>query len=70
MRLITLVVFAVVTLGVFAALLSTILRAHLAAQRSGTAQGTLAAELIWAAIPCLIVIAAALPAAMLIQHGR
>ena len=67
------VVFGICTLfagGVFIAILLSIWSSRRGADRAPDFRQGMVAELVWAAIPCLIVIAAAIPAAMVIAAAR
>jgi heme/copper-type cytochrome/quinol oxidase subunit 2 len=55
-----------VVAGVFAAMLLSIWSAHRDPVAQITSRQRLAAELVWAAIPCLMVLAAAIPAVIAI----
>jgi len=73
MRVTILMMCALVAAGVFAAILVSVWSSHRKGARPASLRQTLAAELVWAAIPCLIVMAAAIPAAIAILssvHGR
>jgi heme/copper-type cytochrome/quinol oxidase subunit 2 len=62
MRLAILVVCVLITAAVFAAMFGGIWRASRDPSSSQALRRRLATELIWAMIPCLIVVAAATPA--------
>jgi heme/copper-type cytochrome/quinol oxidase subunit 2 len=66
MRLAILTMCSVVTAGVFAAMFLAICSSRRKDSRPPFFRQSLAAELLWAAIPCLIILAAALPAAIAI----
>ena len=73
MRVAILMMCALVAAGVFATILVSIWSSHRQGARPASHRRTLAAELVWAAIPCLMVLAAAVPAAMAVLssvHGR
>ena len=55
---------ALLAAGVFGAVVLATVRAHGTDDRAPCFRQSIVAELVWAAIPCLIVIAAALPAAI------
>jgi hypothetical protein len=57
-------VCALLAAGAFAAMFLTILRAQAASDARPGIRPRLASELLWAALPCLIVIAAVTPAAV------
>ena len=63
MRLVILIVCALVAVGVFATMFVAIWSSHRAASPS---RQSLAVELVWAAIPCLMIIVAAIPAVIAI----
>ena len=65
MRLALLMMCSVVTAGVFAAMFLAIWSSR-KDSRPPFFRQNLAVELVWAAIPCLIVLAAAIPAAIAI----
>ena len=62
MRRIMLILCALIAGGVFAAMFFAIWRSHRRASPAPSYRQSLASELVWAAIPCLIVVAAAFPA--------
>jgi heme/copper-type cytochrome/quinol oxidase subunit 2 len=64
MRLAILMVCSVVTAGVFAAMFLAIWSARRKESHPPSFRQNLAAELVWAAIPCLIILSAAIPAAI------
>lgn len=73
MRVTILLMCALVAAGAFATLLVSIWSSHREGTRPASHRQTLAAELVWAAIPCLMVLVAAIPAAIAIlssAHGR
>jgi heme/copper-type cytochrome/quinol oxidase subunit 2 len=73
MRVALLGVCALLALGVFAAMLLGVGRRHEAPDAQPGARRGLALELVWAVIPCLMVIAAVMPAAIKIletESGR
>jgi heme/copper-type cytochrome/quinol oxidase subunit 2 len=69
-RSVVLALCAVFVAGVFAAIFLSIWSTHGAAGRPRSFPQSLAAELAWAAIPCLMVVAAAIPAVIAILGGR
>jgi heme/copper-type cytochrome/quinol oxidase subunit 2 len=70
MRLVLLGLCSLVAAGVFAVMFLAIWGTRRAAERAPTFGQNLASELVWAAIPCLIVLAAAIPAVMAIVSAR
>ena len=66
MRLALLMMCSVVTAGVFAAMFLAIWSSRRKNSQSPSFRQNLAAELVWAAIPCLIILSAAIPAAIAI----
>lgn len=62
MRLILLALCMLGAVGVFAAILSATWRSHRIAAPSKSSDRSVATELMWAAIPCLMIVAAATPA--------
>lgn len=73
MRLALFGVCALLGAGVFAAMFLAICRAHAAGNAASRIGRTLVREILWAAIPCLTVIAAATPAAikvLLAESGK
>jgi len=66
MRLALLMMCSVVTAGVFAAMFLAIWSSSRKDSRPPFFRQNLAVEVVWAAIPCLIVLAAAIPAAIAI----
>lgn len=66
MRLTILIMCALVAAGVFAAMFLAIWRARRDGSRPGSRRQSLATEFLWAAIPCLMIAAAAMPAAIAI----
>jgi heme/copper-type cytochrome/quinol oxidase subunit 2 len=62
MRLIILMACALVAVGVFTAMFFAIWSSHRAASQAASSDHSLATELVWAAIPCLMIAAAAFPA--------
>ena len=66
MRLAILTMCILVAAGVFAAMVLAIWSSRRNQSRAPTFPQTLASELVWAAIPCLMVLAAAIPATMAI----
>ena len=69
MRLIILILCVLVAVGVFATMFLSIWssRPGDASQRSGRQH--VAAEFVWAAIPCLMIVAAAIPAVIAIASS-
>ena len=70
MRLVVLGLCSLVAAGVFAAMFLAIWGTRRTAERAPTFGQHFASELVWAAIPCLIVLAAAIPAVMAIVSAR
>jgi heme/copper-type cytochrome/quinol oxidase subunit 2 len=73
MRFTLLGVCALFGAGVFASVFLAICRAHAASDAPSRVRRGLARELLWAAIPCLTVIAAVTPAAikiLLAESGK
>jgi heme/copper-type cytochrome/quinol oxidase subunit 2 len=70
MRLVILGMCSVVTIGVFVAMFLSIWSTRGAADRAAAFVQSAASELVWAAIPCLMILAAAIPAVMAIVSGR
>ena len=66
MMLAILMMCSVVTAGVFAAMFLAIWSSRHKDSRPPSFRQNLAVELVWAAIPCLIILAAAIPAAIAI----
>ena len=66
MRLAILMMCSVVTAGVFAAMFLAIWSSRRKDSHPPSFHQNLASELVWAAIPCLIILAAAIPAAIAI----
>ena len=66
MRFVTLGMCALVAAGVFAAMFLSIWSARRDPAAQITSGQGFAAELVWAAIPCLMVLAAAIPAVIAI----
>ena len=64
MRLIILMACVLVAAGVFTAMFFAIWSSHRAASQAASSRHSLATELVWAAIPCLMIVAAAYPAVM------
>ncbi len=62
MRLIVLILCVLVAVGVFATMFLAIWSSRGADLRQPSARQHVAAELVWAAIPCLMIVAAAIPA--------
>lgn len=69
MRLAILTLCTLVSLGVFATMFLSIWSSRRDGTRPPSFRQTLAAELVWAAIPCLMVLAAAIPAALAIASS-
>lgn len=70
MRLVILGVCALLAAGVFAAMFLSIWSTRRATAADTTFRQSLATELVWAAIPCLMMIAAAIPAAIAIASAH
>ena len=72
MRLAILTMCILVAAGVFATMLLSIWSSRRDASHPPSFRQNLAAELVWAAIPCLMIAAAAIPAVIAIssQAGR
>ena len=68
-RSVVLALCAVFVAGVFAAIFLSIWSTHGAAGRPRSFRQSLAAELVWTAIPCLMVLAAAIPAVIAILRA-
>jgi heme/copper-type cytochrome/quinol oxidase subunit 2 len=66
MRLIILTLCALVAVGVFATMFLSIWGSHRSGARQPSTRQNVAAELVWAAIPCLMIVAAAIPAVIAI----
>lgn len=66
MRLVILTMCTLVAVGVFATMFLAIWSSRRDRSGAPTFHQTLASELVWAAIPCLFVLAAAIPATMAI----
>jgi len=66
MRLVVMGMCALVAVGVFAAMFVSIWSTRRAPAASTAFRQSFAAELVWAAIPCLIMLAAAIPAVIAI----
>jgi len=66
MRLVILMVCALVAAGVFATMFLAIWSSHRAAPPAPAFRQSLASELVWAAIPCLMIVVAAIPAVIAI----
>ena len=62
MRLVILGMCALFTIGVFAAMFLSIWSTRRAAPAPTAFRQSLATELVWASIPCLMLLAAAIPA--------
>lgn len=69
MRLIILILCALIAAGVFAVMFFAIWRSHPRASPAASSRRSLAMELVWAAIPCLMIVAAAFPAVIVIAAG-
>jgi heme/copper-type cytochrome/quinol oxidase subunit 2 len=69
MRLVILILCALIAAGVFAVMLFAIWRSHHRASPAASSRQSLAMELVWAAIPCLMIVAAAFPAVIVIAAG-
>jgi heme/copper-type cytochrome/quinol oxidase subunit 2 len=70
MRLVILGVCAVVVAAVFVAMFMSILSTRGAADRAADFEQSVASELMWATIPCLMILAAAIPAVVAIISAR
>jgi heme/copper-type cytochrome/quinol oxidase subunit 2 len=70
MRLVILGMCAIVATGVFVAMFLSIWSTRRAADRAAAFAQSVASELVWAAIPCLMMLAAAIPAVMAIVSAR
>lgn len=66
MRLLILILCALVAAGIFATMFLAIWSSHATASPAPTLRQSLASELVWAAIPCLMIVAAAIPAVIAI----
>jgi cytochrome c oxidase subunit 2 len=66
MRLAILMMCMLVAAGVFATMFLTIWSSRRDGLRSPSFRQNLAAELVWTAIPCLMIVAAAIPAVIAI----
>ena len=64
MRLLIRILCVLVAAGVFATMFLSIWSSRHGGAHDGTARQSVAAELVWAAIPCLMIMAAAIPAVM------
>ncbi len=67
MRLAILTMCILVAAGVFATMLLAIWSSGRDASRSPSLRQSVAAELVWAAIPCLMIAAAAIPAVIAVS---
>jgi heme/copper-type cytochrome/quinol oxidase subunit 2 len=67
MRLSILILCALVAAGVFAVMFFALWRSHRRASPAACSRQSLAMELVWAAIPCLMIVAAAIPAVIAIS---
>ena len=70
MRLVLLMVCMLVAAGVFAVILFQTWSSHRAAALPTSLPRSLAAELLWAAVPCLMLVAAATPAVIAIVKAN
>jgi len=70
MRVVIFGICALVAAGVFATMLLTIWSTSRATDDGHRFRQSAVIEIVWAAIPCLIIIAAALPAAIAIMASR
>jgi heme/copper-type cytochrome/quinol oxidase subunit 2 len=70
MRLVILGLCSIVATGVFVAMFLSIWSTRRAADRAAAFAQSVASELVWAAIPCLMILAAAVPAVMAIFSAR
>jgi heme/copper-type cytochrome/quinol oxidase subunit 2 len=70
MRLVILGMCALVTAGVFAAMFVSIWSTRRARTASTAFGQSFATELVWAAIPCLMILAAAVPAVIAIASAH
>ena len=70
MRVLILSMCALVTAGVFATMFAAIWSTRGASARARAFQQSLATELVWAAIPCLMVLAASIPAVIAIVSAH
>jgi cytochrome c oxidase subunit II len=70
MRLAILTMGTLLAAGVFAAMFLAIWSSRRDGSRAPSFHQTLAVELVWAAIPCLMMVAAAIPAVIAIAHNR
>jgi cytochrome c oxidase subunit II len=70
MRLAILTMGTVLAAGVFAAMFLAIWSSRRDSSRAPSFHQTLAVELVWAAIPCLMIVAAAIPAVIAIAQNR
>jgi len=64
MRVIILAIFTLLAAGIFTAMFMSIWSARCSADRASDYRQGVVAEFVWAVIPCLILIAAAIPAAI------
>ena len=64
MRLLIMILCVLVAGGVFATMFLSIWSSRRGGAHDGAARQSVAAELVWAAIPCLMIVAAAIPAIM------
>ena len=69
MRLAILMMGTLLAAGIFAAMFLAIWSSRRDGSRLPTFRETLAAELVWAAIPCLMIVAAAIPAVVAIMQN-
>jgi heme/copper-type cytochrome/quinol oxidase subunit 2 len=70
MRLFIVGMCFVVAAGVFAAMFLSIWSSRGTADRAAAFAQSIASELVWAAIPCLMILAAAIPAVVAMVSGR
>jgi heme/copper-type cytochrome/quinol oxidase subunit 2 len=70
MRVILLELCVLVVAGVFAAMFLAIWSTRRATAREPSFRQSFVTELVWAAIPCLMVVAAAIPAVIAIFSGQ
>jgi heme/copper-type cytochrome/quinol oxidase subunit 2 len=70
MRLVILGMCSIVAAGVFVVMFFSIWSTRGAADRATTFAQSVASELVWAAIPCLMILAAAIPAVVAMVSAR
>jgi cytochrome c oxidase subunit II len=70
MRLAVLLICVLIAAGVFAAMFVAIWRSKRAAAPTPALHQGFAVELIWAMIPCLIIVAAAAPAVIAVANQK